>query len=311
MPEPTVPETAVPERGLAVAAALGVLYLIWGSSYLATRLAVETLPPYTLLAGRFLVAGGVLYGFLRLRGVPQPTPTEWRSSLLVGTLLLFGGTGSVTLAQSLGVSSGVAAVVVSTMPLWFALFTLVWREPVGAAEWLGMGFGLVGVVCLNAEADLRANPVGAAVVVLGPISWAFGSVWSRHLAQPQGLMASAAQMLAAGAVFIPVAALRGETLTRLPSPTSSLAFVYLVTFGSLLAYSAYVYLLSRQVRPALLGSYAYVNPVVAVFLGLVFAGERLSPLGLVGIGVILLGVILAVTGKIKKKGVRASLPSVR
>ncbi len=291
-----------PPTLLAVAAALGVLYLVWGSTYLATRFAIETIPPYTMLVGRFLVAGGLLYGFLRLRGVPNPTPVEWRSSALVGTLLLVGGTGSVALAQSLGVSSGMAAVVVSTMPLWFALFTLLWGGRVGAAEWLGMGFGLVGVSFLNAEADLRANPVGAVVVLLAPVGWAFGSVWSRSLPQPPGLMASAAQMVVAGLVFIPVAVLRGETLTRLPSLSSSLALFYLVTFGSLLAYSAYIYLLNRRVRPTLLSSYAYVNPVVAVLLGLFFAGESVSTVGWVGIGVILLGVVLAVTGKASTKG---------
>ena len=281
---------------LVVAGALGVLYLVWGSTYLAIKLAVETIPPYTMLAVRFLIAGGVLYGFLRFRGARNPTPVEWRSSALVGTLLLVTGLGSVTLAESMGVSSGVAAVVVSTMPLWFALFTLLWGGRVGVPEWVGLGLGLVGVALLNAEADLRANPVAAIILFLAPVGWAFGSVWSSRLPQPPGLMASAAQMLAAGLVFIPVALLRGETLTWVPSLNSSLALLYLITFGSLLAYSAYVYLLSRPLRPALLSSYAYVNPVVAVLLG-VLVGEQISVTGFVGIGVILLGVVLAVTGK--------------
>lgn len=284
-----------------VAAALGVLYLVWGSTYLAIKLAVETLPPYTMLSVRFLLAGGLLYGFLRFRGARNPTPVEWRSSALVGTLLLVTGLGSVTLAESMGVSSGVAAVVVSTMPLWFALFTLFWGGRVGVSEWLGMGLGLLGVALLNAEADLRANPVAAVILFFAPVGWAFGSVWSSRLPQPPGMMASAAQMLTAGLVFIPVALLRGESLTRVPSLNSSLALVYLTTFGSLLAYSAYVYLLGRSLRPALLSSYAYVNPVVAVFLGL-FVGERISPTGFVGVGVILLGVVLAVTGKAAAKG---------
>lgn len=277
--------------------ALGVLYLVWGSTYLAIKIAVETIPPYTMLAARFLVAGGLLYGSLRFRGARHPTSVEWRSSALVGTLLLVTGLGSVTLAESMGVSSGVAAVVVSTMPLWFALFTLFWRARVGALEWAGMGMGLLGVALLNAEADLRANPLAAVILFFAPVGWAFGSVWSRSLPQPPGLMASAAQMVAAGFVFVPVALLRGETLTQRPSLDSGLALLYLITFGSLLAYSAYIYLLNRNVRPALLSSYAYVNPIVAVLLGVFFAGERVSMGGLVGIGVILLGVVLAVSGK--------------
>jgi len=280
-----------------VALALGVLYLVWGSTYLAIKIAVETIPPYTMLAGRFLAAGGVLYGYLRLTGAAHPTLAEWWGSALVGTLLLVAGLGSVTLAESMGVSSGVAAVVVSTMPLWFALFTLFWGGRVGVLEWAGMGFGLLGVALLNAEANLRANPLAAVILFFAPVGWAFGSVWSRSLPQPPGLMASAAQMVAAGFVFVPVALLRGETLAQMPSRDSSLALLYLVTFGSLLAYSAYIYLLSRNVRPALLSSYAYVNPVVAVLLGVFFAGERVSTGGFIGIGVILLGVVLAVSGK--------------
>ena len=302
MAEAVSPSAGLSRQGILVVAALGVLYLVWGSTYFAIKIAVETLPPYTMLSVRFLLAGGVLYGFLRFRGARNPTPVQWRSSALVGTLLLVTGLGSVTLAESLGVSSGVAAVVVSTMPLWFALFTLFWGGRVGVPEWLGMGLGLVGVALLNAEADLRANPVAAVILFLAPVGWAFGSVWSRRLPQPPGMMASAAQMLAAGLVFIPVALLRGESFTRFPSLNSSLAFVYLTTFGSLLAYSAYVYLLGRSLRPALLSSYAYVNPVVAVFLGVYFAGERISPTGFVGTGVILLGVVLAVTGKVASKG---------
>lgn len=304
------PAPAPAERApLGVALALGVLYLVWGSSYLATRIAVETIPPYTMLAGRFLVAGGVLYGYLRATGANHPTPAEWWGSARVGTLLLVGGTGSVALAQSLGVSSGVAAVVVSTMPLWFALFTLVWGERVRTVEWLGLGLGLVGVALLNAEADLRANPVAALVVFLAPVGWAFGSVWSRTLPRPPGLMASAAQMLVAGALFVPVALLRGETFVQPPSLASSLALLYLITFGSLLAYSAYLYLLERRVRPALLSSYAYVNPVVAVLLGIFFAGERISGVGFVGVGVILVGVVLAVTAKAAGKAPAAETSS--
>ena len=279
--------------------ALGILYLVWGSTYLAIKVAVETLPPYLMLAGRFLVAGGLLYLFLRIRGAPHPTLIQWRGATIVGTLLLVGGLGSATLAEEMGVASGVVAVTVSTMPLWYTLFIRFQGVRVGRLEWLGMIVGLTGVVLLNQEADLRTNYAAAALLFLAPISWALGSVWSRSLRQPSGLMASATQMVIAGLVLVPIALLRGERLIRIPSLNSSLALLYLITFGSLLAYSAYVYLLGREVRPALLGSYAYVNPVVAVLLGVGLVGETLSGTGVVGVGIILAGVILAVAAKQK------------
>lgn len=281
---------------LKIGFALGVLYLVWGSTYLAIRFAVETIPPYSMLAVRFLVAGGALYLVLWARGAPNPTRAAWWGGARIGTLLLVGGMGSVSLAQSLGASSGMAAVLVSTMPLWFALFTRLWGGRIYGLEWAGLLLGLAGVALLNAGGEMRANPLAATLLFLAPISWAFGSVLSRRVAQPDGLMASAVQMLSAGVVFVPVALLRGERFME-PSLSSALALLYLITFGSLLAYSAYLYLLSAPVRPAVLGSYAYINPVVAVFLGVWLAGETLTVAGLMGMGVIVAGVVLATTAK--------------
>lgn len=309
MPNSTITRSAGPNQhaALGVAFSLGVLYIVWGSTYLAIKVAVDTIPPYSMLAFRFLVAGGLLYLYLLFRGAPNPTLAEWLGSVRIGSLLLVGGMGSVTLAESMGVSSGVAAVVVSTMPLWFAFFARFWGERISLSEWSGMILGLSGVVILNAETNLSANPAAAALLFLAPISWALGSVWSRSLLQPSGLMASAAQMLTAGAVFIPIALLRGESMMQMPSLSSSVALVYLITFGSLLAYSAYVYLLSRSVRPAVLSSYAYVNPVVAVLLGVGLAGESLTFGGLMGVGIILLGVVLAVMTKAKGESKQTTL----
>ncbi|MDQ3398996.1 MAG: EamA family transporter, partial [Deinococcota bacterium] len=180
---------------------LGVLYLVWGSTYLAIKFAVETIPPYYLMATRFLLAGGALYLFLRARGQVRPGKSQWLGSALVGGLLLVGGTGLVAVAQTMGVSSGMAAVVVSTMPLWLALLVRIQGNRIGRLEWAGMLIGLVGVVLLNFGSDLRASPVASLLLFLAPISWAVGSAWSRKLPQPQGLMASATQMLTAGAMF--------------------------------------------------------------------------------------------------------------
>ena len=283
----------------SVAFPLLVLYLVWGSTYLGIKVAIETIPPFYMQAARFLIAGSVLYLFLRLRGEAHPTRREWLGSALIGGVLLIGGTGLVTLAQALGVSSGVAAVVVSTMPLWLALFARLHGGRVGRLEWTGMLIGLLGVVLLNLGSDLRANPLAGLLLFLAPVSWAFGSFWSPRVRQADGLMASAAQMLAAGVMFGLLGLLRGEAFVRVPSAGSGLALLYLVTFGSLLAYSTYVSLLSRNVRPAVLGSYAYVNPVVAVLLGVLFAGETVSAAGLLGMGVIVAGVVMAVGAKTK------------
>lgn len=296
----TAAETHSPARGSlspSVVFSLAVVYLVWGSTYLGIRVAVETIPPFYMAAVRFLLAGGVLYLFLHLRGHSHPSRRQWLGSALLGGLLLVGGNGLVTLAQSLGVSSGMAAVIVSTMPLWLALFVRLQGDHIGRLGWVGMLVGLLGVVLLNLGADLRASPVATALLFVAPLSFALGSSWSPKLPQADGLMASAAQMLTAGVLFALIGLARGEAFTQTPSLRSALALLYLTTFGSLLAYSAYTYLLSRNLRPALLSSYAYVNPVVAVLLGVLLVGETVSPAGLAGMSVIVMGVVLAVTAR--------------
>lgn len=291
--------SAFKDERLSILLSLGALYFIWGSTYLAIRFAVETMPPYYMMAARFLLAGSVLYLFLRWRGRARPTASQWLGSALIGGLLLVGGVGSVSLAESLGVSSGMAAVVVSTMPLWYALFVRLTGDHIGRLEWLGMVVGLIGVGLLNMGTDLKTSPIATTLLFVAPISWALGSVWSRSLPHPDGLLASATEMLTAGAMFAVLGLVRGEMLTRLPSFSSGAALLYLVTFGSLLGYSAYIYLLSRDVRPTVLTSYTYVNPIIAVLLGVMLAGETVSASGLLGMGIVLIGVVLAVMAKAK------------
>lgn len=278
-----------------VLAALLILYTIWGSTYLAIRFAVEDLPPYLMLAVRFGVAGALMYGLMRWRKAPNPTRRQWLGSAAVGVLLLVGGMGSVGLAQAFGAPSGLAAVMVATMPLWLTLFLSFGGERASRGEYLGMAIGLVGVLLINLEGGMRSNPTAALLLMVSPFSWALGSALSRRLPQAPGGMGAAAQMLAAGVLFVPLGLLRGESVTAMPSLGSVLALAYLVVFGSLIGFSAFVYLLNQRVRPALLTSYAYVNPVVAVLLGMAFAGERLSPPGLVGMVVVVLSVALVVS----------------
>jgi len=269
--------------------ALGSLYVIWGSTFLGIRIALEGYPPLLLAGLRFVIAGAALYAWVRLRGAPSPTQAQWRSSLLVGTLLVCANACVVVAEQ--WVSSGVAAVAIASVPLWVALVAgLFGRWPSGG-EWVGLCIGLAGVAILQTGGDLRASPGGALVLTVACASWALGSIWSRRLPLPGGLMASAAQMLAGGAVLFAFALLRGERLVAAPPLRATLALGYLVVAGSIVGYSAYQFLLSR-VRPTLAASYAYVNPVVAVGLGAMLAGESVAPRAVGALALILSGVAM-------------------
>jgi drug/metabolite transporter (DMT)-like permease len=287
------PVRSGPNR-LGVVLALLSLYLIWGSTYLGIRIAIESIPPYLMIGVRFVVAGGILYLILRMRGVPAPTRSQWMGSAAVGVLLIGGGMGGVATAEQ-WVPSSVAAVCLATSPLWISLFAGLWgRWPV-RAEWLGLALGFVGVVLLNLGSGLWTNPTGAILLLIAPICWSFGSAWSHHLQLPAGLMASAAQMLIGGVFVSLLGLMLGQRITGLPSMQSLLALLYLITFGSLIAFSVYVFLL-HSLRPALATSYAYVNPVVAVILGVIFAGERITLMTVVAMVVILVAVGLISLG---------------
>jgi drug/metabolite transporter (DMT)-like permease len=277
-----------------VGLALLSVYLIWGSTYLGIRLALEGFAPFQMIGWRFLLAGGAMYLFLRARGAPAPDRRQWRAAAVIGVLLLVGGTGSVAFAEQ-WIDSGLTAVWVATMPLWAALFAGLFGRWPRRVEWLGMGLGLIGVVLLNQEGNLQANPLGVVVLTFATVCWAFGSMWSHRLPLPPGPMSSAAQMVAGGAFLIVLSLVVGEPLPH-PTASSVLAVIYLMVFGSIIAFSAYGYLLQR-VRPSLATSYAYVNPIVAVALGVGFAGEQIAPVGILGTLVILAGVALVASGR--------------
>lgn len=260
---------------LLIGFCLFALYIIWGSTYFGIRIGVQSFPPFFMNAIRFTVAGAILYGVLRARGTVHPKKLEWWSAVRIGLFLIIGGNTGTTLAESLGVASGLAATIVATMPLWAALWSTLWGQRPRMLEVAGMVVGLIGVIILSREGNLQGNPMGAIVMFIAPIFWSFGSIWSKHVTLPQGLMASATEMLTAGILMIPISFLIGERMTKTPSLESVLALVYLITFGSLIAFSAYLYLLTK-VRPTLATSYAYVNPIVAVMLGMVFGGEKIG-----------------------------------
>ena len=269
--------------------ALFALYVIWGSTYLAMRIALETVPPFLMSGPRFLVAGIAMYAFLRLRGAPRPTRAEWIASAKVGLLLLTAGNGAVAIAEQ-SVSSGVAAIVVGSMPIWTAVFGRLLGTPSRGREWLGLALGFSGVVVLNLGGGFALDPRGLALL-LAPIAWALGSVWSRRLPLPAGGMATATQMIVGGVSMITIALVTGERFATAPSARSIAAIAYLAVFGSLVAFTAYNWLL-RNVRPALATSYAYVNPLVAVLLGWLLGGERIGATTLAAAALSIAGVAL-------------------
>lgn len=275
---------------MKVALALAVLYIVWGSTYGAMRIALGGFPPLLMAGVRFATAGAALYVALRLRGAPPPTPRQWAHSLLVGVLLLACGNGGVAVAEQ-WVASGLAAVVISSVPLWSALFSGLFGRWPARREGIGLAIGAGGVLFLNLGGDMRGQPMGAIVLLGAAASWALGSVWSTRLSLPSGAMASASQMLAGGGVLLVASIAHGDRPTLAPAPL--LAMAYLIVFGSLIAYSAYGFLL-RTVSPALATSYAFVNPVVAVLLGVGVGHEHMDPLAILAMAVILGGVALVI-----------------
>ena len=287
--------------GLAVVVALAIVYVVWGSTYLAIRFALEGgWPPLLGVSGlRFLAAGGAMYAFLRWRGVAAPTRAQWKNLAAMGALLLLLGNGCVVLAEQ-HVSSGLAAVAVASVPLWMGFFGLFYGARPSRVEWLGIAIGFAGVVWLNAGSSLSASPTGLVMLLVAPLGWAFGSVWSRGRDLPSPFMAAAAQMLCGGVLLVTVGLLRGEGFTGLPTLHGSLALLYLAVFGSIIAFSTYVWLL-HHVRPALVSSYAYVNPAIAVALGAWLAGERFTAHDLGAMAVILAGVVIITLAKVLRR----------
>lgn len=275
---------------LLVVLCLLILYLVWGSTYLAITFALQSYPPFGMAAARFLTAGGLLYGFLRWRGVPAPTRRQWMNAAFSGLLLLGMGNGLVVFAQQT-VASGLAAIAVATMPLFAALFAGLYGFWPRRLEWLGLVIGFSGVIGLNLGGGMSGSLAGTIALIIAPAAWAFGSVWSRRQDMPPGVMNTAAQMIGGGAVLLVAAFATGERLPTTPSLASTLALAYLVVMGSLVAFSAYLYLLAN-VRPALATSYAYVNPPVAVTLGVVFASETVRLVDIGSMAVILAGVAM-------------------
>ena len=283
-----------------LALAFTALFTIWGSTYLAIKFAIETIPPYLMSGARFTVAGSILYLIARLGGSPNPTRKQWRDGAVVGTLLLTCGNGVVGWAEQ-HVPSGITALLVASVPIWMVLID--WVRPNGKRPTLMVSIGLllglagVGVLAAPGFGD-EARPgvaLGAAMLIVGSIAWAAGSIYSRQSARPDSAqMSTAVQMLTGSVTLFLVGIVMGE-LGRFDiaaiSSKSFLAWAYLVTFGAIIGFTAYAYVL-RETTPAKASTYAYVNPVIAVLLGWAFANEPITILTVIGAGIILAGVAI-------------------
>ena len=279
-----------------IAAALVAVYFIWGSTYLGLRFGLEGFPPFLLNGIRFVIAGSIMFLVLRTRGHGSPTPRQWRNLILMGIPLFVGGLSLVTVAESLGVGSGLTATAIAMTPVWAALWSGLFGKWPVRREWIGLIVGLLGVLVLAQEGDFRASAVGTLLVIISPIFWAFGSIWGPRLDLPDGLMAPAAQLFSGGFLLLAIGLVRGERIVEAPPTSAWLALAYLIVFGSIIAYTSYFYLI-RTVRPALALSYPYVNPMVAVALGVTLGGEVVTGPIFIALPLILVSVALVATAR--------------
>ncbi|MGE0361555.1 MAG: EamA family transporter [Vicinamibacterales bacterium] len=297
-----------PGRGAAapraqVLAAFLLIYVVWGSNFLAIRYAIETIPPFLLMGVRSTLAGLCLYGWARLRSTPAPTHAQWRAAAVVGAMLFLGCHGLLAWAQG-RVPSGTAALGMATLPLWMTLLDWLWAgapRP-SPAVWIGLALGLLGLAALIGPGSWggAVDPVGLLVIQVSGFSWALGSITARRSDLPKSVVLSTGmQLIAGGCTLMAVALVLGEVTTfdiRTVSWRSLGGFTYMVVGASILAFTAYVWLL-RVSTPSRVGSYAFVNPLVAVLLGAAVGGEALTARTAVAAALILAAVAAILTGR--------------
>lgn len=297
--------------------AFGALYLIWGSTYLAIRFALETLPPFTMTGARFVVAGVILYGWARLRGAPSPVLGHWPSAMLIGALLLLLGNGGVVWAEQ-SLSSGMTALIIATEPLFLVL--LDWLQPGGrrptwaTAAGLILGFFGTGFLLAPWSTDtvFAFSWPGVASALLASIAWAAGSLYALHAKQPSSPFVSTGMQMFCGGTWLLLAGLLNGEWNAIDLGNASLrswiAVSYLLVFGSIVAFSAYVWLL-KTTSPARASTYAYINPIVAVLLGWLLAGEVVTTRMLFAMGAIIVAVFLILSRQTQRAPKPSLLPT--
>jgi drug/metabolite transporter (DMT)-like permease len=294
--------------------ALLALYIVWGSTYLAIRFAVETIPPFMHASLRFLISGAILYAWRRMSGDPAPTAGNWKSTAIVGTALLLGGNGLVAWAEQ-SVPSGIAALMISTSPFWLVLFESM-RAGGSKPTWqgiLGLVIGFSGVFLLIGPAEITGGEgsfetFGVILLLLAPLFWSMGSIYARGADMPKStLLSTGMQMLMGAVALFIVSAFKGEFTGFSLGEVSSRSWwglIYLITFGSLVGFVSYGWLL-HNAPVSLTSTYAYVNPIVAVFLGWLLAGEELNARIVIASAIIIGSVVLINSARQAKPTVKA------
>jgi drug/metabolite transporter (DMT)-like permease len=277
-------------------ACLAATWVIWGSTYLAIKFALESFPPFYQMGSRFLVAGLLLIVWLKVRGRALPTLLEWRNAAIIGTLLLVSGMGLTAYSEQT-VASGLIVAYIAIIPIIVTIMNLPFGVRPSRLELVGMLLGLAGVLLLVQGQAFTASPTGLAAITVACISWSLGSVLSqRRFPLASGAMGFASEMLCGSVVLLLLAAVLGERPEWSPEPLAAWSWVYLIVFGSLLAFNAYMVLLGR-VSAALASSYTFVNPVIALALGIWLGGETVTPFEWGAAAVITAGVVLLVLGR--------------
>ncbi|HTY94689.1 MAG TPA: EamA family transporter [Steroidobacteraceae bacterium] len=273
-----------------ILACLLAVYVLWGTTYYAIKVAITGFATFFFVGTRFIAAGGLILLWQALRGAPLPTPAQWRGAALIGCLLLLAGNGTVALGEH-WVSSGAAVALVSSVPLTTAAWSCLFGERPARLEWLAMGVGTTGIAIMLLGHDLRSSSLGVAVVLGGSICWSLGTVLARRIEVPPGATGFGAEMLCAGVGAFVISALAHESWTFPAAPRPWAAWGYLVVFGSLIGFSAFRFLVER-VSATLATSYAYVNPPVALLVGWWLGHEQFSAPLLLGLPVVLSAVAL-------------------
>jgi len=274
---------------------LAATWLVWGSTYLAIKYALVSFPPFFQMGTRFLFAGALLMAWTRWRGAPWPDARQWRNALVVGTLMLGGGMGGTAYAE-VTVGSGLVVAFIAVVPLMIAALNRLYGVKPGRLELAGIGVGLAGVLLLTQGAGFQASPAGLAAIAIACVTWSIGSVLSqRNLPLAPGATGFASEMLCGGVVLLVLSALDGETPQWPPEPVAVAAWFYLVVFGSLIAFNAYMVLLA-QASAGLASSYTFVNPVIAMLLGVAVAGEVVTGYEWMAAVIVLVGVVLMLRG---------------
>lgn len=297
----TTPLAARAPAGLSplVIACLAATWLVWGSTYLAIKFALVSLPPFFQMGTRFLAAGGLLAAWMRWRGAAWPSRREWAHAAIVGALMLGFGMGGTAYAE-VTVGSGLVVAFIAVVPMMIALLNRAFGIVPGRAEVAGIVVGLSGVLMLTQGAGFQASPQGLAAIALACTGWSIGSVLSqRKLPLAPGAMGFASEMLCGGALLLGISLAIGEQPAWPPTTGALLAWVYLVVFGSLIAFNAYMVLLARA-SAGLASSYTFVNPVIALLLGVALAGETVTAWEWMAAGVVLAGVVLLLRGRLRK-----------